>query len=107
MGTLGTPVEKLSSFGDYFVHSVYTVLFVCPLLGSLSSFVVSFTSPAFSQFSSQVVHCDLAARNVLIAEGFVLKIGDFGMALETSSKECNRKHSQVSSSACVDSPSPL
>ena len=28
----------------------------------------------------QIVHCDLAARNILIAEGFLLKIGDFGMA---------------------------
>lgn len=32
----------------------------------------------------QVTHCDLAARNILIAEGFVLKIGDFGMARENS-----------------------
>ena len=31
-------------------------------------------------FVLQIVHCDLAARNVLIAEGFLLKIGDFGMA---------------------------
>ena len=31
-------------------------------------------------FVIQVVHCDLAARNILIAEGFLLKIGDFGMA---------------------------
>ena len=36
-----------------------------------------------SQVSSpllQVVHCDLAARNILISEGFVLKIGDFGLS---------------------------
>ena len=31
-------------------------------------------------FLLQIVHCDLAARNILIAEGFLLKIGDFGMA---------------------------
>ena len=28
----------------------------------------------------KVVHCDLAARNILISEGYLLKIGDFGMA---------------------------
>ena len=39
----------------------------------------------------QVVHCDLAARNILIAEGFVLKIGDFGMARDVSEKEYYRK----------------
>ena len=40
----------------------------------------------------QIVHCDLAARNILIAEGFVLKIGDFGMARDVSEKEYYRKH---------------
>ena len=39
----------------------------------------------------QIVHCDLAARNILIAEGFVLKIGDFGMARDVSEKEYYRK----------------
>ena len=42
-----------------------------------------------------IVHCDLAARNVLISEGFVLKIGDFGMAKEMSEKEYYKK-SEVS-----------
>ena len=39
----------------------------------------------------QIVHCDLAARNILIAEGFVLKIGDFGMARDVSEEEYYRK----------------
>ncbi|KAL5470991.1 hypothetical protein EMCRGX_G029061 [Ephydatia muelleri] len=39
----------------------------------------------------EVVHCDLAARNILIAEGFVLKICDFGMARDISGKEYYRK----------------
>ena len=38
-----------------------------------------------------IVHCDLAARNILIAEGFVLKISDFGMARDVSEKEYYRK----------------
>ena len=41
--------------------------------------------------ATQIVHCDLAARNILIAEGFVLKIGDFGMARDVSEKEYYRK----------------
>jgi len=35
----------------------------------------------------QVVHCDLAARNILICEGFVLKIGDFGLARSALDEE--------------------
>ncbi len=35
----------------------------------------------------QVVHCDLAARNILISEGFLLKIGDFGMSKKTTEEE--------------------
>ena len=44
---------------------------------------------------SQIVHCDLAARNILIAEGFVLKISDFGMARDVSGKEYYRKSPTV------------
>ena len=44
----------------------------------------------------QIVHCDLAARNVLIAEGFVLKIADFGMARDVSEKAYYRKRIGVS-----------
>ena len=47
----------------------------------------------------QIVHCDLAARNVLIAEGFVLKIADFGMARDLGEKEYYRKHTGVSAIA--------
>ena len=42
-------------------------------------------------YDLQIVHCDLAARNILITEGFVLKIGDFGMARDVSEKEYYRK----------------
>ena len=45
--------------------------------------------------SIQIVHCDLAARNILIAEGFMLKIADFGMA-KSVEKDYYRKSSQVS-----------
>lgn len=34
-----------------------------------------------------MVHCDLASRNILISEGFVLKIGDFGLSKKTSDKD--------------------
>ena len=43
----------------------------------------------------QIVHCDLAARNVLIAEGFVLKIADFGLARDVSAKQMYKKNPRV------------
>jgi serine/threonine protein kinase len=42
--------------------------------------------------SMEIVHCDLAARNVLIAEGFVLKIADFGLARDISGREMYKKN---------------
>eukprot|EP00731_Ephydatia_muelleri_P021012 Em0013g739a len=39
----------------------------------------------------EIVHCDLAARNILIGDGFVLKISDFGMARDISGKEYYKK----------------
>ena len=41
------------------------------------------------------MHCDLAARNVLIAEGFVLKIADFGLARDISGRELYKKSPKV------------
>ena len=32
--------------------------------------------------TKQVIHRDVAARNILVAEGYVCKITDFGLALE-------------------------
>jgi serine/threonine protein kinase len=49
----------------------------------------------------QIVHCDLAARNILIAEGFVLKIGDFGMARDVSEKEYYKKQGVRSCSELI------
>ena len=43
----------------------------------------------------QIVHCDLAARNILIGDGFTLKISDFGMARDVSGKEYYRKSQKV------------
>ena len=53
-------VERLSSFGGYFVQNVYTrVHLVCPLLGGLSSFRVSFiggfTEPTYIAASINLV----------------------------------------------------
>lgn len=48
-------------------------------------------------FSLQYIHRDLAARNVLIAEGFLLKIGDFGLTRGvTNWQDYYRKISPVS-----------
>ena len=38
------------------------------------------------------MHCDLACRNILVAEGKVLKIADFGLSCERGMyKKCNRR----------------
>ncbi len=47
-------------------------------------------------FFFQCVHRDLAARNVLIAENFLLKIGDFGLSRDLSGKDYYRKITAVS-----------
>ena len=57
-------------------------------MASIFSFYIFF-------ISVQIVHCDLAARNILIAEGFLLKIADFGMARDISGKECYIKDKEV------------
>ena len=44
----------------------------------------------------QLIHRDLAARNILIAEGFVLKIGDFGLSRNLTDKDYYRKTGRVS-----------
>lgn len=36
-------------------------------------------------FSDQIVHRDVAARNVLVAENFVAKIADFGLTRDVTS----------------------
>lgn len=43
----------------------------------------------------QLIHRDLAARNILIAEGFVLKIGDFGLSRNLTDKDYYRKRGRV------------
>ena len=43
----------------------------------------------------QVLHGDLAARNVLIAEGDVIKVADFGMARQLYRDYNYKKKGQV------------
>ena len=42
------------------------------------------------------MHRDLAARNILVAEGFLLKVADFGLAKDLSNCDYYRKQTSVS-----------
>jgi len=45
----------------------------------------------------QVLHGDLAARNVLLADGGIVKVADFGLARQLYHDDHYMKQSQVSS----------
>ena len=47
-------------------------------------------------FGTKVLHGDLAARNVLLAEGNVIKISDFGLSRDIYKKEIYTKQGDVS-----------
>lgn len=47
-------------------------------------------------FLFQCIHRDLAARNVLVAEDYVIKIGDFGLARDVHNIDYYRKTTDVS-----------
>ena len=51
-------------------------------------------------YTTQIYHGDISARNILIAEGFVLKIADFGMARELGKEEYYMSKSDVSLLQC-------
>ena len=55
-----------------------------------------FHSFLFLFLLSQVIHRDLAARNILLGEGYVVKIGDFGLARDVYKYHKYLKKSAVS-----------
>ncbi len=51
--------------------------------------------PSVSNYSTQVLHGDLAARNVLLAEHGVVKVADFGLARKMYYEGTYEKKTQV------------
>ena len=48
-------------------------------------------------FPGKILHCDLAARNVVVCENEILKICDFGMAKDVRYVEYYRREAPVRS----------
>ena len=92
--SLSLPRVGINKYIHVHVHLHVYTLYIArgyPVLHSLpfrESFMYAYPVP-------QIVHCDLAARNVLIAEGFVLKIADFGLARDISGRELYKKNPRV------------
>jgi serine/threonine protein kinase len=48
-----------------------------------------------SPSTQQVLHVDLAARNVLLAEGGIVKVADFGLARQMEDYEYKKKEDVI------------
>lgn len=59
-------------------------------------YAAEIVSVSHSVISTQVLHGDLAARNLLLAEGNVIKISDFGLSRDMYKKEIYTKQGDVS-----------
>ena len=57
--------------------------------------------------SFQVLHGDLAARNVLLADDGVVKVADFGLARQLYTDENYMKQSQVNIACSTNSAAPV
>ena len=66
----------------------YNIIVVFPVFCSHSMLV-------WHYFPSQILHRDISARNILVAEGFTIKISDFGFARDVSQTEYYRKMADV------------
>ena len=51
----------------------------------------------FSLFSQKVLHGDLAARNVLLAEGGIVKVADFGLARQMEDYQYKKNEDVINS----------
>lgn len=49
----------------------------------------------------QILHRDISTRNILVTEGFTIKVSDFGFARDISQTEYYRKMTDVRLHACM------
>ena len=77
---------------DYICHCVCHCIHILYMCVSIQR---QYTWLAIYILLLQIYHGDLSARNILIAEGFLLKIADFGLARELNDQEYYRRQTEV------------
>ena len=76
--------SHLVTQGALSIHSTQLAVVYAPMLHTNKIYTYSY-HVLLQEFlmSKEVIHCDLACRNILVAENELLKICDFGLAKET------------------------
>ena len=60
-----------------------------------SSFLIQLNYYTFSLLPQKVLHGDLAARNVLLADGGIVKVADFGLARQMEDYEYKKNEDVI------------
>ena len=76
---------SLSSSNDYISLDSFVTT------NDLKSFCYQISSGMEYLASKHIIHCDLAARNVLVCRNLVVKIADFGLAVHEYTSKVDAK----------------